>query len=597
MSERKVFVGGEFIIADVAPGDVFTPEDLTKEHKMFFETAMDFITNEVLPNMEKLEEKDFEIHRKIHAKAGELGLIGTDVPEEYGGLGLDKVSTTCVGDAMGRAGSYCVTYGAHTGIGMLPLVYFGTEEQKRKYLPKLASGEWIGASCLTESGSGSDALSVRTSAVAVDGGKFYKLNGEKIFITNAGFADSFVVYAKVDDEHFTCFFLEKDTPGLSTGKEEKKMGGHGSSTRPVILEDAKVPAENLVYKIGKGHHIAFNCLDIGRLKLGAGTTGGAKQCITEAVRYANGREQFGKKISSFGMIREKLANMTVKAFVSEAIQYRVAGLLDDNLATLDEKAKKDGGENAKAIGEYAVECSIAKIYGSECLDYCVDEYVQILGGYGYCSEYPAERAYRDARINRIWEGTNEINRLLIPGTLLRSAMKGKLNLLGAAQAVTSDIMSYSPMSVELPNTPLAMQEHMVKMTKKIGLMTAGIAAMKFQQKLVDEQEVLAILADIVTEIFAMESGVLRAQKIIEKKGEEAAKHQITAVKAYVDDTVPKIEHWAKRLIAYVEDGDMLRTQLASIKKLARYQLLDSITLKKDLADRVIDLEEYPFFKV
>ncbi|MCP4679444.1 MAG: acyl-CoA dehydrogenase [Deltaproteobacteria bacterium] len=597
MSERKVFVGGEFIITDTSPSDIFTPEDFTKEHKMFYETAIDFIQNEVIPNMEALEEKDFELQRKIHAKAGELGLLGTDVPEEYGGLGTDKVSTCCVGDAMGRAGSYCVTHGAHTGIGVSPIVYFGNDEQKKKYLPKLASGEWIGCSCLTEPGAGSDAMSVRTSAKPTEDGKHYILNGEKIFITNAGIADTFIVYAKVNDKDFTCFVVEKGTPGLSIGKEEKKMGGHGSSTCPVVFEDVKIPVENRIFEVGQGYKSAFNCLNIGRIKLGFGTTGGAKQCVTEAVKYAIGREQFDKKISSFGMIQEKIANMTIKSYMSDSVQYRIAGMLDDKLATLDADAKKDGEQNSKAIGEYATECSISKIFGSETLDYCVDEYVQILGGYGYCSEYPAERSYRDSRINRIWEGTNEINRMLIPGTLMKRAMQGRLNLLGASQTVTAEIMNYSPMSVQLPDTPLALQEHMVSMSKKIGLMTSGVAAMKYQQKLIDEQEVLAILADIVTEVFVMESGVLRTQKIIEKDGEEAAKYQIAAVKAYVDETIPKIEQWAKRMIAYVEDGDMLRTQFASIKKLARYQPIDTITLKKEIAERVIDLEAYPFFNV
>lgn len=404
-------------------------------------------------------------------------------------------------------------------------------------------------------------------------GKHYILNGEKMFITNAGWASTFIVYAKVDGEHFTGFIVEKDFPGVSTGKEEKKMGMHGSSTRPVILEDAKVPVENVLFEIGKGHKIAFNILNIGRWKLGASAVGGCKGCVTEAVKYANGRIQFKVPISSFGMIKTKLADMATRTYMSDSMMYRLAGMFDDKLTTLDAEAKKSGEENAKAIEEYAPECSITKVYGSEALDYCVDEYVQILGGYGFCAEYPAERYYRDSRINRIWEGTNEINRMLVPGTMMRRALQGRLNLLPAAQAIASELMTYSPLSVQLEDTPLALQEHMVKMSKKIALMVAGVAAQKFGQNLAKEQEVLAKVADIVIEIFAMESGLLRTLKIITKAGEAKAAYQIKAVQAYVNDMVPQIESWAKDIIAYVEEGDMLRTQLAGIKKLARYSHL------------------------
>ncbi|RLB17553.1 MAG: acyl-CoA dehydrogenase [Deltaproteobacteria bacterium] len=591
---EKIFAGGEFLITDVNPEEVFTPEDFTDEHKMIKETATDFVAKEIEPHIEELEEKNPELVMEILGKAGELGLLGTDVPEEYGGLGLDKVSTTIAGELMGTAGSFSVVYGAHTGIGTLPIVYFGNEEQKSKYLPKLASGEWCASYCLTEPGAGTDALNAKTKAVLSEDGKYYILNGEKLFITNAAWSTSFIVYAKVDGENFTGFIVEKDFPGFSTGKEEKKMGVHGSSTRPVILEDAKVPVENVLFEVGKGHKIAFNILNIGRWKLGAMTTGGCKACVTGAVKYANGRIQFKVPISSFGMIKEKLANMAIKGYMSESMMYRMAGMFDAKLGTLDVEAKKSGAENAKAIEEYAPECSITKVYGSECLEYCVDEYVQILGGYGFTAEYPAERYYRDSRINRIWEGTNEINRMLVPGTMMRRAMQGKLGLLQAAQAIAGELMTYSPLSVQLPDTPLAVQEHMVKMSKKIALMVAGVAAQKFQQKLAREQGVLARIADIIIEIFAMESGLLRTLKLIDSVGEEKAKYQIAATKAYVDDTIPRIELWAKQALAYVEEGDMLRTQLAGLKKLARYQPINTISLKTEIADRIIDLECYPF---
>ena len=594
MAKEKIFVGGEFLIAEATPEEVFTPEDFTDEHRMIMDMAKDFVEKEIRPIDDQLEEKNKELTLSLLAKAGELGLLGTDIPEEYGGMGLDKVSTTVVTEALGTAGSFAVVYGAHSGIGSLPIVYFGNEEQKQKYLPKLASGEWCGAYCLTEPGAGSDALNAKTKAVLSEDGKNYLINGEKMFITNAGWASSFIVYAKVDGEQFTGFIVEKDFKGVSTGKEEKKMGAHGSSTRPVILEDAEVPVENVLFEIGKGHKIAFNILNIGRWKLGAASVGGCKGCVSESVKYANGRIQFKVPISSFGLIKTKLADMAVKGFMSESVMYRLAGMFDDKLGTLTPEAKKSGAENAKAIEEYAAECSIAKVYGSETLDFCVDEYVQILGGYGFCAEYPAERYYRDSRINRIWEGTNEINRMLIPGTLMQRAMKGRLNLLQEAQGIAGFLMGYSPLSVQLDDTPLALQEHMIRMAKKIALMVAGGAAMKFQQNLAKEQEVLGKVADIIIEIFAMESGLLRTLKIIDKVGEEKAKYQIDAVKVYVDDTIPKIESWAKQVIAYVEEGDMLRTQMAGIKKLARYQPIDAVSLKREIADRIIDLEAYPF---
>ncbi|MFC2165800.1 acyl-CoA dehydrogenase family protein [Acidobacteriota bacterium] len=594
MNKKRIFLGGEFLIVDVSPVEIFTPEDFTDEHHMILETANDFITKEVLPNLDKLEEKDHDLVRSLLTKSGELGLLSTDIPEEYDGMGLDKVSTTVVTEALGGKGPFSIVFGTHTGIGSLPIVYFGNEEQKKKYLPKLASGELCGAYCLTEAGAGSDALNIKTKAVLSDDGKHYILNGEKMFITNAGYADLFTIYAKVDGEHFTGFIVEKGFPGVSSGKEEEKMGVHGSSTRPVILEDVEVPVENVLFDIGKGHKIAFNILNIGRWKLGAATVGACKSSLTLAVKYANKRVQFKVPISSFGMIKSKLADMAIKTYMSESMNYRLAGMFDHKLETLDEEAKKNGAENAKAIEEYALECSISKVYGSEILDFCVDEYVQILGGYGYSAEYPAERFYRDSRINRIWEGTNEINRLLIPGTLLKRAMQGRLNLWPAAQALEEEIKDYSPRDLELPDTTLALQEHMIKMSKKIALMVTGLAAQKYQQKIGDEQEIMARLADIIIEIFAMESGLLRALKKITEAGEDKAIPQIAAVKVNVDETIPRIETWAKQILAYMSEGDILKLQLGGVKKLASYQPIDSISLKRAIADEIIEQESYPF---
>jgi alkylation response protein AidB-like acyl-CoA dehydrogenase len=591
---RKVFAGVEFLIGDTNPADIFTPEEFTEEHKLIKETARDFVVNDVKPKLPEVDEKKEGVAMGLFAKAGELGLLGTDVPEEYGGLGLDKVSTTIVTECFGDAGSIAGLHGAHTGIGTLPIIWFGSEEHKQKYLPKLATGEWVGAYCLTESGSGSDALAAKAKAVLSEDGKHYILNGEKVFITNAGWAKTFVVYAKVDGDKFTGFLVEAGTPGLSTGREEEKLGMHGSSTRSVILEDVKVPVENVLYEVGQGHKIAFNVLNIGRWKLGAGSLGGAKGAINGSIEYAKQRIQFGKPISSFGMIRAKLADMTARTYAVESLVYRLAAMLDDRLATLSPEDKKQGEKLAKAVEEYAVECSIAKIMGSEVLHFCCDEYVQILGGYGYITEYPAERYYRDCRINRIWEGTNEINRMLIPGTIMKRAMQGRVNLLGAAQAVGKELIEFSPMGVSIPEGPLGLQTHCVKMMKKIALMISGLAAQKYGMKLSEEQEILAGLADTVMDIYACESAVLRTQKIIDTMGANKAAGQIAATELFVDTAMPMLELRAKKLLTHMEKGDMLKTQLAGLRKLAKYQPIDSIERAGIVADLVTERECYPF---
>jgi alkylation response protein AidB-like acyl-CoA dehydrogenase len=594
MADRKIAVGGEFLVVDTNPEDVFAPEEFSQEHKMIFSAAADFVKKEIQPHADRIEEKDEAFARHLFKMSGELGLNATDIAEEYGGEEMDKVSTCLVTEAMGGAPSFTAAHGAHTGIGTLPIVYFGTEDQKKKYLPKLATGEWVAAYCLTESNAGSDALNIQTTATLSEDGNAYVLNGEKIYITNGAWADVFIVYAKVDGDKFTGFIVERSFPGVSHGAEEKKMGIKGSSTTSVIFKDARVPMENLLFEIGKGHKIAFNILNIGRYKLCAGTVGGCKIAVGEAVKYANMREQFGKKISSFGMIKSKLADMCIRTYMAESLTYRLAAAIDDKLNTLDDAAKKSGAENAKAIEEYAVECSMAKVYGSECLDFCADEMVQIFGGNGYVSEYPAERMYRDSRINRIFEGTNEINRLLVPGTILKRAMQGRVPLLDAIQAVGEEIKAYAPDSVKPEGTSLGAQQHLVKMCKKIFLMSAGVAANKLLANLQEEQEVLGTMADMIIEIYAMESGLLRAQKFVDKKGEDKGALHIAAVKAYVNDALPKIVHGAKKMLVYVVDDETLGANLAAVDKLAAYQPIDTIGLRRLIAERVIKGKKYPY---
>ncbi len=586
-------LGGSFLLEARQPEEVFTPEDFSEEQRMILKTTRDFIAGEILPRMAQIEEKDEALSRKLMLAAGELGLLGTDVPEAYGGLDLDVVSTACVTEAFGAGGSFAVTEGAHTGIGTLPLVYFGTEAQKKKYLPKLSSGEWIGAFALTEPGAGSDALNVTTKAVLAEDGKHYILNGEKIFITNAGWAQTFILFAKIDGQAFTAFIVERDTPGVSIGAEEHKLGIRGSSTCSVILEDAKVPVENVLGQIGQGHKIAFNTLDVGRHKLAVAVVGGAKYTLAEAVKYANGRLQFQAPISSFGMIQEKLVDMAIKIYMTESMIYRASALIDASLQALDKSAPDFAAQTVKAIEEYAIECSINKVYGSEMMDFVADEALQILGGYGYVAEYPMELIYRDSRINRIFEGTNEVNRLLIPGTITKRAMKGRLPLLAAAQKLAGEVMTFSPLGVEIPPGPLGFQSHMIDMTRQAIVLVAGVAAQKFMDKLIHEQEVLARMADMCIELFAMESGLLRAQKKINRDGEAAAALHMAMVQAYMDDTLPKIEAWGKQVLARVEEGDMLRTQLMAFRKFTKNQPLDAIAAKRLVARKIIDKEAYP----
>ncbi|MFH7818635.1 acyl-CoA dehydrogenase family protein [Neobacillus thermocopriae] len=587
---KKVVKGGSFLIEDLSYEDMFTPEDFSDEHLMIAQTAEDFVEKEVLPQLEHLENHEFDRTVKLLKKMGELGLLAVDIPEEYEGLGLDKITSSVITEKMAGAGGFSLSYGAHVGIGSLPIVLFGNEEQKKKYLPALASGEKIAAYALTEPGSGSDALGAKTTAKLNAAGTHYILNGEKQWITNAGFADVFVVYAKIDGEHFSAFIVERDFPGVSTGAEEKKMGIKSSSTRTLILEEVPVPVENLLGEPGKGHVIAFNILNIGRYKLAVGAIGGAKKAFDMTVQYANGRKQFNTPISQFNLTKEKYGTMASKIYAAESSVYRTVGLYENNQGKLSAEEVKDIKKLASAIAEYAVECSVNKFFASEVLSYVVDEGVQIHGGYGYMQEYPIERAYRDARINRIFEGTNEINRLLVPGTLVKKAMKGDLPLFQKAMTLQEEVMMLMP---EEPGDELLAQEkYLLKNAKKMALLLVGLAAQKFGKALEKEQEILANIADVVSNVYAMESVVLRTEKAIQKDGADKHKQKVLYTQIFCQEAFNEIEASAKETLIAVEEGDMLRMMLSMLRKLTRYTPVNVIAKKREAADVLIEAERY-----
>jgi len=578
--------GGSFLLEDHPLDNVFTPEDFNEDQQMIAKLADEFATNEVLPNVEKIEHKEWEVTRELLKKASEMGLTNADVPAEYGGSEMDKTSSAIIAEHMAKCGSFVVSMGGHAGIGTLPIVFFGTEEQKKKYLPKLASAEMIGAYALSESTSGSDALNCRTKAVLSPDGKHYILNGEKMWITNAHFADLFTVFAKVDGEKFTAFLIEKDFPGFSVGAEEKKMGIRGSSTAPLILNDCKVPVENVLGEIGKGHIIAFNILNVGRFKLGAGCVGGARTALQNAIAYAKQRKAFSKSIADFGLIREKIAQMAVGIYAGESMVYRTVGMMDTALAEIE----KNPEAIRKAIEEYAVECSIIKVWGSEMLDMVVDETVQIYGGYGFVEEYPAERAYRDSRVNRIFEGTNEINRLIITGWLLKRAMSGQLALLPAIKKVMDEVMS-GPSGEELEGT-LAAERKLVENAKKLAMLVAGAASQKYMQKLADQQEIMGAIADMVIEAFAMDSALLRARKSLASQGEAKAALVVAMTQAYLEGAFARLEAAAKKVVAAVAEGDMMRTQMAIVRRLTKHEPANIIALQEKIAARVLETGKY-----
>lgn len=592
MGEETLAKGGGFLIAETAPSDVFTPEDFSDEQRMFAATARDFVDKEVLPRLEETEAHAHGVMPGLVKKAGELGFLMIDVPEKYGGLSLDKATSMLVSEVMCRGGAFATSFGVHTGIGTLPVLYFGNESQKEKYLPKLATGELLGCYALTEAGSGSDALAAKTHAALSADGTFYTLDGEKLFVSNGGFADLFIVFAKVDGRDFTAFIVERGCSGVSVGAEEKKLGIRGSSTVTLVLDGAKVPAENLLGDQGKGHKIAFNILNIGRFKLGAGCVGAAKQAFNDSVKYAGERFQFGRPISSFGLIKQKLANMAAGIFVTESMCYRTAGLIDGILAGIDTDAADAPSKTIAGIEEYSIECSIMKVKGSEMLDYVVDEAVQIFGGYGYSQEYPVERYYRDARISRIYEGTNEINRLVIPGMLIKRAMKGSLPLMPAARKLQSELLDFPSLEEEPDDGFMAQEARLVSNAKKIALLAAGTALQKYMDKIQDRQGILGNIADIVIEIYGMESALLRARKMAASgaSGGAGIAAKMTRLAAY--DSMCKIEASAKEALAATSAGDELRTMLAALRRLVRYVPIDSHGLREEIADHFTERGSY-----
>ncbi len=581
----KIIPGGHFLLWNAVPDDIFTPEDFTEEQQEIARTTAEFAEKSILPRVAEIEAKNFAVTRELLLETGKLGLLAVDVPERYGGLAMSKVTSALVSDRIAVSASFSVSFSAHTGIGTLPVIWYGTPAQKEKYLPKLASGEWIAAYALSESSSGSDAMNIRAQARLSPDGRQYILNGEKMWISNAGFADLFIVFAKIDGEQFSAFLVERGTPGLTIGAEEHKLGIRGSSTCPLVLSDCAIPAENLLGEADKGHHIAFNILNVGRYKLGAATLGGARNTLRNAVRYGKQRMAFGKPISSFGLVQKKIAETAAGIFAGEALVYRVVGAIDAALATL--AADAPASEVQKRIEDYAVECSIVKVWCSEMLERAVDHCVQIYGGYGYVEEYPAERGYRDSRINRIFEGTNEINRLIITGFTLKRAMQGRLPLLPAIGKVMDEVMA-GPSAREEASGPLGAEMTLLASAKKLGLFCSGVASQKYPTNLQDQQEIMGALADILIEILVMESAILRAEKFSGRSAIAIQLAQLSAARSF-----RIIQDSAERVLGAVAEGDMLRTQMAIFRRLAKRDPINTVALGRSVAEEVVAAERYP----
>ena len=593
-STAKKIKGGSFLIESRLPEEIFTPEDLTDQHRLIAQTAQEFVDNEIMPHAQEMEDKKPGLLRELLKKSAELGLCAVDVPEQYGGLELDKISSILVSEKMARSGAWAATMGAQAGIGILPIAFFGTDAQKTQYVPKLACAEWVGAYCLSEATSASDALNCRTKAVLSPDGKHYVLNGTKMWITNGGIADIYIVFAKVDGEKFTAFIVERAFPGVSPGAEEHKMGIRGSSTTPLNLENAHVPVENVLGEIGKGHQIAFNILNMGRLKLGAGCVGGSKYLIAEAVKWAKERAAFGRKIADFGLIKEKLGEMVVRTYAIESISYRSTGMIDRLLEGVDQGSPLAGKEILEALQQYAIECSILKVMGTEALQFVADETVQIFGGYGFSSDYEVERGYRDQRVNRIFEGTNEINRLLITDMLMKRSMKGELGLIPAAQKLLDDVLNISPPEMVEDDRPLAEESALVGGAKKVVLLVAGSAVQKYMQALSEEQEVIGVISNLVMEVYAMESSLLRTLKKLGKSSRESCVTECDATRCYIHEAADRMESEARRGLSRIAEGDTLRAQLALLKRFLRRTPPDTVELKRRVANRALELNHYPF---
>jgi alkylation response protein AidB-like acyl-CoA dehydrogenase len=587
-AEKPVAIkGGEFLIADRAPDDIFTPEDISEEQRMFARTAEEFLRKEVIPREDEIYAKNYATHRELMRKAGDLGLLSIDIPEAYGGLGLHKVSSAIVGEQFALQASFAGTQSSHVNIGTLPIVFFGTEEQKQKYLPRLATGEMIGAYALTEPHSGSDALAAKTKAVLSDDGQHYILNGQKMWITNGGFADLFTVFAKVDGEKFTAFLVERG-PGLVSGHEEKKLGIDGSSTTALMLEDCRVPVENVLGEIGRGHKIAFNVLNIGRLKLGARSVGAMKLALGQSIQYAKERQQFGQAIANFGLIKQKLAEMTIRAYVGEAILYRTLGMIDDALERAD---KDDARQVLSVLEQYAIECSIIKVWESEALGYVVDEQVQIYGGYGYSKDYPAERAYRDARIARIYEGTNEINRIVIATQLLRRARSGELPLLEVAECVLNGAdQSHDTMTLSVANIAFSDEVMMLRSAKAMTLAAIGNVAHVYGDNARNEQEALGLVSDMVMDVYAIESVLLRTQKLLLSRGTGSVAVQSDTTRVFIREAMMRIERAARLIATETADGKTDSTSL--IEDLIHRAPIKMTAARRRIADAVIAAGKY-----
>lgn len=593
--KKSTLQGGEWIIAETDPMTVFVPEEASEEQKMIAQSCEDFLIQEVHPVLDRLDSmKEPELLPSLMDKAGELGLLGTSIPEQYGGMGLDSLTGMLLTEKLGAGHSFAVGFAAHTGIGTLPLAYFGTEEQKQKYLPKLATGEWKASYCLTEPGSGSDALGAKSTAVLNEEGTHYILNGQKIWITNAGFANLFTVFAKIDGEKFTAFLVERGSEGLTFGDEEKKMGIKGSSTRAVFFADVKVPVENVLGEIGRGHVIAFNILNIGRIKLAAAALGGCKGAINEAVRYANERSQFKVPISTFGAIQYKIAEMTTRTWVCESATYRASKDIMEKEHELLESGTPYNEAMLAGAEEYAIECALLKVFGSEVLDYVVDEGVQIFGGMGFSAEMPMDRAYRDARINRIFEGTNEINRLLGIDMILKRALKGKLDLMSHIMKIQGELTSMPSMGGDSDGGPLAKEAKVVAGLKKALLMVSGAAVQKYMEKLQHEQELIMNMADMGIYIYAAESALLRAQKLIALRGEAACASEIDMVKLYVYDSADKVNKAGKDAINSFAEGDMMRMLNMGLKRFTKADPVNVKEVRRRIAAKAIEKNGYPF---